>query len=193
MRYFNPLPTIKYGPNNVLVRDITRRSAFVKNNLNDPKLFQPYTIEEGQTIESIAYFYYGSVDDAWIIALANDIIDPYEDWPMEYETFTNYMVEKYEELSGTTGVSVVDWTQNETIANNIVYYYRQNEDNETIDKCGPNTFTHLTGENSDGWQPRRIYDEEYSLNETKRLIRIINRDYKQKVISEFKKLMSRDY
>ena len=75
--------------------------------------------------EDIAYYYYGSTDYTWLIYLANNIVDPYHQWPLSQENFNKYLIEKYAAKSGKTGYEVIDWTQNETIDENILYYYKE--------------------------------------------------------------------
>lgn len=125
--YFRNLPEIRY--NNVLVRDVTRRVNFLKQSIENPYVFLPYTIQEGERAEEIAYHYYGDANYAWLVYLANNIVDPYHEWPMDEETFHNYLIDKYAEESGRKEWDVVAWTQNETdgFEENIIYYYKDIE------------------------------------------------------------------
>mgnify|MGYP000879851056 FL=1 len=56
--------------------------------------------------------------------MANNIIDPYYEWPMNTQTFNDYMVDKYQAQSGRIGEDVLDWTKDETIDENIIYYVK---------------------------------------------------------------------
>ena len=125
--YFNKLPEIRY--NNVLVRDITRRVNFLKQTTQNPYVFLPYTVKEGEKAEDIAYHYYGDPNYVWLVHLANNIVDPYHEWPLDEETFNNYLIDKYAEKSGQTGYDVIAWAQDETdrFGDNIVYYYKDVE------------------------------------------------------------------
>jgi hypothetical protein len=95
MKYFEKFPIIEYEGRRV--RDISRRSNFVRSVSNNPYLYYPYTVSEGERAEDIAHFYYGSVDYVWLVYMANNIIDPYHEWPMDPQTFNDYLVEKYTE------------------------------------------------------------------------------------------------
>jgi hypothetical protein len=121
-KYFENFPVIEYQGRRV--RDITRRNQFVKAVASNPYLFLPYTVKEGERPEDIAEFYYGSVDYVWLVYMANNIIDPYHQWPMDERTFNNYLIEKYQERSGLVGEDVVDWVSDETNDENILYYVR---------------------------------------------------------------------
>lgn len=120
--YFDQMPIINY--NGYQVRDLTRRNRFLPVSISNPYLFLPFTITDNDKPEDIAYYYYGSTDYTWLVLLANNIIDPYHDWPLGEEDFNKYLINKYEKESGKKGYAVVDWTQNENLSDNIVYYSR---------------------------------------------------------------------
>lgn len=123
MKYFEKFPIIEYEGRRV--RDISRRSNFVRSVSNNPYLYYPYTVSEGERAEDIAHFYYGSVDYVWLVYMANNIIDPYHEWPMDPQTFNDYLVEKYTEQSGEVGEDVIDWTRDPSNDDNIIYYVKK--------------------------------------------------------------------
>ncbi|MDB4344993.1 baseplate wedge protein 53 [bacterium] len=123
MKYFENFPEVVYDGKRV--KDITRRNRFVRGLQNNPLLYMPYTVEEGERAEDIANFYYGSVDYVWLIYIANNIIDPYHEWPLNTIEFNDMLIEKYAEASGLTGQDVLDWTRTDDTEDNIVYYYRE--------------------------------------------------------------------
>jgi hypothetical protein len=123
MKYFENFPIIEYEGRRV--RDISRRSNFVRSVSNNPYLYYPYTVSEGERAEDIAQFYYGSVDYVWLVYMANNIIDPYHEWPMDPQTFNDYLVQKYTEQSGEIGEDVIDWTRDPNSDENIIYYVKK--------------------------------------------------------------------
>lgn len=120
--YFENFPVIEY--NGKRVRDITRRNEFLNSVRTNPYLFLPYTVKEGERAEDVANFYYGSTDFVWLVYLANNIVDPYHQWPMDEFTFNEFLIEKYAEESGLEGQDVVDWTREDS-EENILYYYKE--------------------------------------------------------------------
>ena len=122
-KYFENFPIVEY--NGKKVRDITRRNNFIKSISTNPMLFLPYTVKQNERAEDVAQFYYGSVDYVWLVYMANQIIGPYYEWPMDEETFNNYLIAKYGDVSGEVGDDVVDWTKDDTIDDNIIYYYKE--------------------------------------------------------------------
>ena len=193
--YFSYFPLIEY--NNVSVRDVTRRTNLIESSLSNPYVFLPYSVKEGEKPEDIAYNYYGTVDATWLVLMANNITDPYTQWPMNSEVFSEYIISKYAEASGTTGYDVVSWTQNETIIDNIVYYYKDVNSGLQI-KVAPNTFPYtynqytqeITGRDVvGGYYPMRIYDYELAINDAKREINVVEQQYYSQINNEFRKLI----
>jgi len=123
MKYFENFPEIVYEGKRV--KDITRRNRFIRNLQNNPLLYLPYTVKEGERPEDVANFYYGSPDYVWLVLMANNMTDPYHDWPLSTNEFHDFIIEKYTEVSGETGQDVIDWTQSDETEDNIVYYYRE--------------------------------------------------------------------
>lgn len=117
---FSQLPIINY--NGYEVRDLSRRNRVLPPSITNPYLFLPYTVTDEDRPEDIAYYYYGSTDYTWLVLLANNMIDPYHDWPLKDEDFHKYIIKKYEKISGLKGYDVIDWTKNENIEENIAYY-----------------------------------------------------------------------
>lgn len=121
-KYFESFPTVEYE--GYRVKDITRRNAFTKILAENPSLYLPFTVKEGERPEDIANYYYGSTDYTWVVYMSNNILDPYHQWPMAEADFNNYLIEKYGEESGRVGDEVVEWTREDN-GDNIIYYYRE--------------------------------------------------------------------
>jgi phage tail protein X len=91
--YFKSFPTTTWDKKEVV--DISRRATILNKVKGDPYGFIPYTVQDGDTIEMIAYHYYGDAELSWLILLANDIIDPYEDFFKEKAQLDQYVINKY--------------------------------------------------------------------------------------------------
>jgi hypothetical protein len=92
-KYFRYFPTITYDDQ--VVTDITRRVKINDTLLNDPFLFLPYTVNNDDRAEDVAYYYYGDVNKVWLVYLANNIIDPYTQWVMNSDNFEKTIRKKY--------------------------------------------------------------------------------------------------
>jgi hypothetical protein len=100
--YFRPFPTIKYRiPNqkkSVSVTDITRRFALTSFISNAKVTFDQYLLQDGDRPDTVAYEYYRDQTLDWLVLLANEIHDPYFQWPRTYEQFNSYIKQKYGSL-----------------------------------------------------------------------------------------------
>jgi hypothetical protein len=156
-RYFTNYPTIEYQGKQI--RDITKRSKIRDELLSDPFIYIPFTVRDGEKPETIAQLYYGSVDDTWLVLLANKMVDPYYDWPLSDEEFNQYFIDKYSEISGRTGYDVIRWGKNETLTENIVYYYREVDKSiggaESVYSNGSSSYVDVTDE-----QLQQILDDQ---------------------------------
>lgn len=204
--YFSLFPKVSY--NKIPVIDITRRNIFLSYLNSNPFVFLPYTIKEKEKPEDISLYYYGSVKYTWLVLLANNILDPYYDWPLDEEQFNLYLMSKYKDIINLKGVELIDWLKNNQIYDNVVYYYKEN--NNDVISLNPESFETEYELDEAGniirdeygrkiiisrtipieWTPMRIYDYEYQLNENKREIKLVDRNNLSQIEKEFKKLMS---
>lgn len=82
-----------------LVTDITLRKK-LKASIKDTMLsYYSYNIKDGERPDQIAHFYYGSIMYTWLIFLANNIFDPFFEWPMGGAQFDSYIKSKYGSVS----------------------------------------------------------------------------------------------
>lgn len=99
MSYFSYFPLTTYTNNSteIIVTDILRRAKFISEYKPYTDLYFSYTIMDGDTPQSLALKYYGSVNYYWVILLFNEIHNPEFDWPMEQSKLERYCSEKYGE------------------------------------------------------------------------------------------------
>lgn len=123
MSYFKNYPTVNI--NGVESLDITRR-ARLGDIIQDGVLdYMSYTVKEGERPEDVAYYYYDDPSLAWLVLMANDIVDVYTEWPKSQENLHKYIIAQYAEQSGLKGEQVMDWSMDRTISANIVHYKSQ--------------------------------------------------------------------
>ena len=199
--YFKYFPNVKYD-GKVLV-DITRRTDTIEKFQYAPFTYLPYTIEDGFRPEDVAYHYYGNVRYTWLLFYANDIIDPYYDWPLSHNDLMKTIGMKYRgdyfDLYANTLPyeskwdvpieEVLEWTMNATVNNNIIEYRSHANSDFRVSK---DTFSVNWGPDNvvGDFYAWRIYDEEVQQNENKRQIFVISSDFADKVLSDHKELMN---
>lgn len=103
--------TIKFD--NKIIQDISSRFVLNTNKDTGLNIFVNYIIKDWESPENIAYKLYGSCDYAWIILLANNIINPYTDWLLTNDELEEYIDNKY----GDTASDIHHYE-----ANGLIYY-----------------------------------------------------------------------
>lgn len=92
--YFNDMPFITYSLDNEtqqIVRDITLRVKISDHLKEAAYAYEKYIIQDGDRPETVASRIYKNPELHWVIMIANDIVDPYEDWPMSSADLDEYI------------------------------------------------------------------------------------------------------
>lgn len=100
MEYFSQFPQTVYtfdSANNdfVAVVNILDRTKFLSQVLSQGLVFYPYSFKDSDKAEIIADKYYNDPKRHWIVMYANQIIDPYNDFPLNQTDFNNNIVAQY--------------------------------------------------------------------------------------------------
>lgn len=163
--YFDQFPQTYYTFDNVSAQLITNFMARVQISdelKSNVMLYDPYTLVDGDTPEIVAYKVYGDASLHWIILLTNEIINPRYDWCLSQEDLLVYVKDKYG----------ADPSQYEA-----VHHY------ET-----PNGL--VVDSNYPGAVSVSNFEYEDKLNESRRIIKILNADLVQEFIQEFQDAMA---
>lgn len=110
MAYFTELPTILYQfPDNVVrqYNNLSFRPAIIERVLQNASNFDLYTIEDGDTPDTIAYDYYGDATLHWVLLLSNNITNYYTQWPKTRNAFEKYLLGKYRSVVDSDGDVIV--------------------------------------------------------------------------------------
>lgn len=197
MQYFKTLPKLisTNNGNSILLTNLLVRSSIIQNLLTNSLVFYKYDIQDGDTPEIVAYKYYGDAYRYWIVLFSNQMLDPQWDWPLNSINFQNYIVNKYTTFNPYS--TIHGYTQTTT-------QYDYNTQTTTVNEVNisQNTFNTFVPYNATVTLPTgkvsisktvssiSYYQYELDLNESKRNINILNKQYVNQIESEFKKLMS---
>jgi hypothetical protein len=210
--FFSYFPKIKYTTSAVV--DILSRIGIRDNYIDKEELFYNYIIQDNDTPENIAAKYYGDSGKHWVIMMFNNIFDPLSSFPMDNYTFEKYLNKKYynEGLAiNRSGVEYSQITQNPdpfayritittsqpelSIYNNITSYetitsepeiYYNTANTALSINTTPITFGTIT--KNVLVEQIMIYDWEYKLNEDKRSIKLLKKEYAINIEQELKKI-----
>lgn len=99
MPYFDSFPKINYDiyqdGETELATNILKRFKPLQNILTKAVIYYQYVINDGETPPIVSYKFYNSVEYDWVILMFNKMYDPYFDWPMTYDEFNRFIVNKY--------------------------------------------------------------------------------------------------
>lgn len=198
---FKHFPLVTYDDK--IIRDFTRHVSFLSDLENNPYVYLPYTLEDGDRPEDISFHYYGTVEYTPYVLMANGVVDPYLDWLMTDEQLNNHIVKKYQTRSNKKGNDIIRWAMNRTRFDNIVFFYKGDMFKHVdtyIDEFVPTEHQkahYETPEQVDyvawasDWEPLRIYDMEVQKNEDKRTINLVDDTLMPRIHEKFKDLISR--
>ena len=99
--FFKHYPLVQYGNtvSNTVAVNILAKIAFQKSVQQNFEVFHPYTIQEGDRADTIAYLYYGDSGYDWLVYYSNNIVDPYYDWYMDGDSLNRFISDKYQSLT----------------------------------------------------------------------------------------------
>jgi hypothetical protein len=206
--YFQNFPIISYDltgnstNNPILLRNIffrlKIRDAIKKNSL----VYYPYYVKEGDTPEIIASKYYKDAEKHWLVMMANDIVDPQFDWPLDYSSFITYMNRKY-----STNTIVPNGLE---VAQETIHHYEMTISRtdsgtgittDTVVQIDEHTYDTTPNRSFDNFDINglnvavttatsyvSVFDHELNLNEAKKHINLISKDYLSQIEEEFMRL-----
>ena len=99
--YLKSIPTTaSYTFNNSQPIKTTIKNLFTKFDIvfdykNNINLIQSYEIKDNEFIETVAYNVYQDTDFWWIVALFNNIQNPFIDWPLSQSQIIDIAKAKY--------------------------------------------------------------------------------------------------
>ena len=165
-------PIIEF--NGDFIRDITRRVAIRDlAKTNQDSIYFLYEIKTWKRIEDVAYDFYGTCDYYWIIMLANDIIDPFNDWLYKEEDLQDYIYKTYGKWVNQNGKRI--WV---STAGDVHHF--EDKERGIIMK---NAFS--------GGKAVSNYEYEVDRNEKKRIIKIIYPSLVTNIVASVNELYGR--
>lgn len=183
--FFENFPTIDYDlQRNGTIRTIQNplvRFKLLEALKNNTVLYYTHDIREGQTVQYIANRYYGDSTLDWVLFITNDILDPVYDLPLDYQDFVNFVVNKYGSIeSAMNTVHHYEW----------IYQSSSKLSDGTIIKEKKLEVDSTTYAGLSVSEKREVsnYDYEVDLNDSKRTIKVIHKDYITKLLNETKSI-----
>jgi len=194
MTYFQRIPNFLYSSllndrtsstETVAVKNIFRRVKLREDLFNNYVALEKYSIKGNERPDQVAHLFYGNPRYDWIVMTVNNTIDPTFSWPMPDDKFYSFLLTKYgsEEKINQTRYHITkeikDFEENVMLEGGIVvdsdftFQYFDNKLKRQVTVSGNGVI-----------QPISNYTYEIDLNEQKRNIFILRREYLDDVIRD---------
>ena len=127
--------------------------------------------------------------------MANNIIDPIADFFKDYQTFNEFVIQKYSKDAEKSldralkKYEILEWTQDTTRTDNIIYYRSVYNKDVLLSK---ETFLNndTTKNFYTDFQPLRFFQYETEENDKLRTIQLISSQYTGQVIQEMRTILN---
>ena len=188
LEYFSNFPAVPYaingGPTQFPI-DITKRFTITQLLRGKAITFFNYSVEDGERPDIVAHKMYGDERLDWLVLIVNEIQDPFWMWPLSNENLNAMVIQKYGSVS---------------VAYSGVHHYEQifsakrmynNSDGEIVTTPEISFIVDETTYNGLGISARRMvsnYDYENELNESHRLISLVEPAFVPSVIDQYRRV-----
>lgn len=164
MKYFRYFPVRQrdFFEQKIQSIDIVGRAKLIEKLNKQSILFYDWHVMDGERADIIAHKYYGSSDYTWLIWIANGIIDPFAEWPMDYNQLQSHLIKKYGSIA---------------LANSTILFYR-NSDGLVVNSTEP------------GATAVSAFVYEVEENDKKRNIKLIDNSYRSQITDEIKRIFA---
>mgnify|MGYP003310241360 FL=1 len=173
----------------IRVKNLFKRTKISEQEFSDLTFFTKYQIITDERPDNVAFKVYGDSNLDWMVLLANNIINVQQEWPLEHNSYYDYLIGKYgsdaalqnihhyetQEIKNSVGKVVVPKGLEVPSTFSITYFDTGLRVEQTV---STNIVTEITNQ---------VYEDR--LNDNKRNINIIKPRFIGLVIEEMEKLM----
>ena len=166
MAYFKYFDTIDYDVRGIKnkptidnITNILKRVRMKVDFVKYQSFFAMHTIIDGETPEYLAHEYYGDAELHWVVLYAQQMTNPYYDWPLRYYDLKKFVAKKY----GTANI-------------NALHHY-EDADKFQVDSAAAGALA----------VTNFIYEE--TLNDAKRNINLVRPEFVPEIVTELKLLL----
>jgi hypothetical protein len=222
MKYFSNFPSISYSLDDndlefKLIKNPLTRVRFVREILQNVKIFYEYDFSDSDSPEIIAHKLYEDPNRYWMVMFSNDLIDPYYDVPLKDADLDSLLVHKYGSVANAQS-QIHHYERRTNIVTNKDGNISENEYVIELQQYSYDFDTGLVIENTlptisnpvsissestevanDGVIITKTvkdyaisnYDYELNLNEDKRKIKLVRSELVSEIETQFKSLLNR--
>lgn len=184
MRQFQNHPLVEFELNG---KKILTTNFFIHFTLREilkdnSNFLATYTVSADERPDIVAEKLYGDSDLAWLVLMANDIVDPTDEWVKNTTNFNNYLDRKYPTEKEQSEIAFT------TYNGRVAHYEATSRLNDNNSPFG----TQLSQKDTSATDITKYADTtvgnaENLINESRRVIKVIKKDYIKAVQNEIKK------
>ena len=178
---FSRWPTVEYdfkkNGKKTTVSNVTLRFKLAEALRTKSAVMYEYNVKNGERPDIIAAKYYGDASLDWLILLANNIIDPQWEWPLDDRSFDNYIRGKYGSREA---------------AQQQIHHYRKILHPQSVNYDGtiiPERWVWVDYETfvlaGPLGEPVYAYDYELEQNDKKAIIKILDKQFVNNIVSQY--------
>jgi hypothetical protein len=160
MKFFRYFPKT-IDESSRIIANLSKKLVLSANLTNAAAIYYSYRIKDGERLDVLSKQIYGNDQYHWVIAMINNMMDPRFDVPLKYDEFNQMLINKYGSVE---------------IAMSQIHHY-VDADGLIVDQY---TTPHT---------PVYSYDYEESINESKRMIKLVRPEYISQFVEELKRVM----
>lgn len=194
MSYFQRIPSFLYpsllndktsSAETVTVKNLFRRVKLREDLFLDFTAIDKYRVKGNERPDQVAHLFYGDPRLDWIILTVNNVIDQGFNWPMTDEHFYEFLLTKYGSESAVNSIRYHITKEIKDFAGNIMLEGGIVVDEDFVFKFYDTTLeTQVTASGAALLRPISNYEYEIDLNEQRRFIWILKREYLDSAIRD---------
>tara|TARA_R100001129_G_C5254261_1_gene229249 strand:- start:99 stop:758 length:660 start_codon:yes stop_codon:yes gene_type:complete len=195
MAYFNELPNISTvsllkdksrSDERILVKNIFRRAKLRTDVDKAITAYDFYVIKEGERPDILANKFYDDPELDWVILIVNNITSIRDEWPLSNNDLNTHMIDKYGSESALAEVHHYETREIRDQYNRTVL-----EAGLEVDQNFVFSYTPIGGVTQDisAAGPVSNYEYERTVNDAKRVIRILKEEYVGGLVSDMRSMM----
>ena len=195
--YFRNIPDFEYVnrtkdgqfiSNYTQVKNFFKKGKLREDLLQDLTVFEKYSIKGDDRPDNVANEIYGDANLDWVVLLSNNIINIYNEWPLNQQAFESYVLDKYKtleklseihhyesnEVKDSSGVIIFPKGVRVSAAQSVSYFEPLSDEQVTVNPVSKAVTN---------------YQYEQSVNDKKRRIFLIKPIYLNVVFDDLEEMM----
>ena len=197
MGYFKELPNLQYQSfltknessiDYIKVKNIFRRVKLRDDLQNVFTMFDKYEIPEGFRPENVAEDFYGSDELDWVVLMTANIVHVRNDWPLDSQELYEFAITKYGSEGGLSETHHYETKEiKDSRGHLILPEGKVVQSDFTVTYW--NNGSYVTPSTADTRTGIANYTYEVRLNDEKRSIYLLKREYLQDFLNDFRDIM----